>query len=190
MIIAPMNPAALDSATTQPGPQLRLVLLGGPPAVGKSAVAEALLGQFTGSAPVRVQWIDVDTLWRHQPWRVDDTTITMLHANLRSVLHNAATAEMDVVIVSWVFQSPTFHDLVMSLAPDDSTHLRIRLDASEPVWERRLATRSIGVEHRAFYLQRYTEASHSPADHVIQTDHRPVSDIAEETGSLIRAWLG
>ena len=190
MIIAPMNAAVVDSTTIQPGPQLHLVLLGGPPAVGKSTVAEALLSQFIDNARVRIQWIDVDTLWRHQPWRVDDTTITMLHANLRSMLHNAAIAGIDVVIVSWVFQSPTFHDLVVSLAPDNTAHLRIRLDASQPVWEDRLATRPIGEEHRAFYLQRYTEASLSPADHVIQTDHRPVGDIAEETGSLIRAWLG
>lgn len=190
MIIARMNPAALDSMTTQPGSHLRLVLLGGPPAVGKSAVAEALLGRFIDNAPVRVQWIDVDTLWRHQPWRVDDTTITMLHANLRSVLHNAAIAGFDVAIVSWVFQDSGFHDLVVSLAPDNTAHLRIRLDASQPVWEERLATRSIGDEHRAFYEQRYTEARLSPADHVVQTDHRPVSDIADEADRLIHAWLG
>jgi hypothetical protein len=43
---------------------------------------------MAGGDPL-VQWIDVDALWQHQPWRVDDRTKLMLQRNLQAMLANA-----------------------------------------------------------------------------------------------------
>ena len=81
---------------------MRIVLLGGAPGVGKSTTARELLrGAASGS--LLVQWVDVDALWSHQPWRVDEVTTAMLQANLRAVMSHAAAAAVDVLIVTWVF---------------------------------------------------------------------------------------
>ena len=87
------------------------MLADGDRACSARGVAEVRLGQLL------VHWVDVDALWLHQPWRVDEAMIGMLHANLTAVLANAKQAGVDVV-VTWVFQESRFHDLVVGLAPD------------------------------------------------------------------------
>ena len=51
---------------------MRLALVGGAPGIGKTSVARRLL-EIAIAGRTLVQWVDVDALWLHQPWRVDTT---------------------------------------------------------------------------------------------------------------------
>lgn len=154
-----------------------LILVGGAPGVGKSTVAEEILGLAIGGDR-RLQWVDVDTLWRHQPWRVDERTTAMVRANLRSVLRHAADAGMDTVLVTWVFQDSGLHELVQSLAPAGTPTTTVQLVASPEAWSGRLAVRSIAAEHEPFYRGRYAQAQSTPADHVVDTDGLTPAEVA------------
>src|SRR5690242_8721514 len=79
-------------------------MLGGAPGIGKSTVARRLL-EIAEGGPHLVQWIDVDSLWLHQPWRADERMTAMMRANLRSVAGHAKRAGVDVLLITWVFQS-------------------------------------------------------------------------------------
>ncbi len=78
---------------------MRTVMLGGAPGIGKSSVAERLL-ELAQEGPHLVQWVDVDSLWLHQPWRVDERMTTMVQANLRAVAGHASQAGVDVLLIT------------------------------------------------------------------------------------------
>ncbi|MEO6086985.1 MAG: hypothetical protein ABIQ18_28125 [Umezawaea sp.] len=84
---------------------MRAVMLGGAPGVGKSSVARHLL-TLAENEPDLVQWVDVDHLWLHQPWRVDERMKKMVQANLRAVACHAAEADVDILLITWVFRWP------------------------------------------------------------------------------------
>lgn len=132
---------------------------------------------MAGGDPL-VQWIDVDALWQHQPWRVDDRTKLMLQRNLQAMLANADAAGVDVVIVTWVYQSGEFHNLVTDLAPPNSEPFRVQLRASDAVWRERFARDAVRPGIDEFYEHRYLSAQSTPADHIIETDGLDATQIA------------
>lgn len=152
-------------------------MLGGAPGVGKTSVARELLGLMAGGDPL-VQWIDVDALWQHQPWRVDDRTKLMLQRNLQAMLANAEAAGVDVVIVTWVYQTGEFHKLVADLAPLNSALFTVQLRASDTVWRERFTLDTVRPAIDEFYEHRYLAAQSTPADHIIETDGLDVTQIA------------
>jgi hypothetical protein len=158
-------------------------MLGGAPGIGKNATARALLDLLAarsrdgGSCPV-VQWLDVDALWLHQPWRVDDTTQGLVRANLRCALVNAARADIDVVLVTWVFQGSGMQDLVRSLAPPGSVTSTVQLVASATEWARRFAGDRARGTLDEFYLARYDQAQSAPSDFRIDTDGKAPAEVA------------
>ena len=76
----------------------RLVLLGGPMGVGKSAVCEALMHRLAPAA-----FLDGDWCWNMSPFLVNDETKAMVMDNAVSVLdrylHSPA---LDTVLFGWV----------------------------------------------------------------------------------------
>jgi hypothetical protein len=105
---------------------VRVVMLGGAPGIGKSTVARRLL-ELAQGGPDLVQWVDVDSLWLHQPWRVDERMTTMMRANLRAVADHSAQAGVDVLLITWVFQSAEMHRLVTTLLPPASRTTSVQL---------------------------------------------------------------
>ena len=159
---------------------MRIVLLGGAPGIGKTTVGREIL-RIAGNCSVLVQWVDVDALWAHQPWRVDDVTVAMVHANLRAVTANAAEAQMQVLVITWVFQDTSMHDLLRPLAPAESTILTVQLTLSEQLWRRRFAadaTRPDLID--AFFLNRYEQAQSTVADQIIDVGGLTVAAVAAE----------
>jgi 2-phosphoglycerate kinase len=147
---------------------VRVVLVGGAPGIGKTTVARRLL-DLAARGTTTVQHLDVDALWLHQPWRVDDQTKAMVQANLAAVLANAVAAGIDVVVVTWVFQDTRMHELVRSLTPADVVVETVQLVASEDRWRARFESdRRPPID--AFYESRYAGAQSTPADHRIDTD--------------------
>ncbi|MHA7248706.1 DEAD/DEAH box helicase family protein [Arthrobacter tecti] len=156
----------------------RLVMLGGAPGIGKSAVARALLQQATDGSKL-VQWVDVDSLWLHQPWRVDDQMRTMVQENLRAVFAHSVAAKIDVLIVTWVFQSSDFHTLVASLAPKGVEVVSVQLRAQPENWRTRFTQDLNRPQINEFFEARYESAQSTPADKTIDTDYLNPTEVAQ-----------
>ncbi|SEE93227.1 hypothetical protein [Jiangella alba] len=164
---------------------MRLVLLGGAPGVGKTSVARRLLLRHAAAGTTLVQWVDVDALWWHQPWRVDEHTTGLAKSNLAAVLANAAAAGVEIVVVTWVFQSADLHELVRSLAPSGTPTTTVQLLAGEPGWRQRFTADPDRPPVDDFYLGRYAGAQATPADHRIDTDGRDIAAVAAELAALV-----
>ena len=65
----------------------RLLLIGGPPGVGKTAVARELFSGFSGSA-----WLDGDDVWRMNPFESNERTQPIVEANIPFVLSSYLAA--------------------------------------------------------------------------------------------------
>jgi predicted kinase len=162
---------------------VRIVLVGGAPGVGKTTATRRLLDVAVAGATT-MQVVDVDALWLHAPWRVDDRTKAMVHANITAVLANALVAGIDVVVVTWVFQDAVMHDLVRSLAPAGVDVTTVQLVVSEATWRARFESdRRPPID--AFFESRYAGAQSTPVDHRIDTDGRTPEQIATALAEVI-----
>jgi chloramphenicol 3-O-phosphotransferase len=163
---------------------VHVVLLGGAPGIGKSTVARRLL-ELAQSGPKLVQWVDIDSLWLHQPWRVDERMTTMMRANLRSVADHAAQAGVETLVVTWVFQTTEMHDLVASLLPSTSRITSVQLHANHEAWSRRFGTDEERPTLSEFYESRYAAAQQTPADYVVETDGLKPMEIARQVAAVV-----
>lgn len=166
------------------GLPVQVVLLGGAPGVGKSTVARRLLDVWAAGL-VLVQWVDVDALWLHQPWRVDEPMTSMLRANLGAVAGNACEAGVEVLLLTWVFQSAEMHDLVTALLPEGVTTMSVQLRASAKTWRARFEADPDRPPVNDFFKSRYAGAQTSPADHVVLTDDLDVVGVARRVADLV-----
>ncbi|MFI9824796.1 AAA family ATPase [Streptomyces sp. NPDC052013] len=160
------------------------VMLGGAPGVGKTTVAGRLL-ELAHDGPRLVQWVDVDALWLHQPWRVDERMRTMVQANLRAVAGNASQAQVDILLITWVFQSAEIHRLVTGLLPAGTTTVSVQLRADHDTWIRRFEADPMRPGVNDFYQGRYAAAQGTPVDHVVETDGLTPMDVARQVAALI-----
>lgn len=163
---------------------MRTVMLGGAPGVGKSSVAGKLL-ELAQDGPHLVQWVDVDSLWLHQPWRVDERMTTMVQSNLRAVAGHASQAGVDVLLITWVFQSAEIHRLVTGLLPAGAATVSVQLHADQDTWVRRFEADSRRPGLNDFYRSRYVAAQATPADHVVDTGAMTPIEVARQVTALI-----
>jgi|SRR6185312_14655543 len=163
-------------------------MLGGAPGIGKSTVARRLL-ELAGHGSNLVQWVDVDSLWLHQPWRVDARMTTMVQSNLRAVADHAAQAGIDVLVITWVFQSAEMHHLVTTLLPSATRVISVQLHAGHETWSRRFEADPDRPSVSEFFDSRYSAAQVTPADHVIATDGLTPTEIARQVASVIALGL-
>jgi hypothetical protein len=163
---------------------MRVVLLGGAPGVGKSTVAKCLL-DLAATRSELLQWVDVDALWLHQPWRVNDRTKTMLHANLRAIVANAHEAGVEVLLITWVFQSVEMHHVITALLPGDAVVLSVQLHASFDTWVRRFESDISRPAVNDFFRDRYAAAQATSTDHVVDTDDVDAGEVARIVARLV-----
>lgn len=159
-------------------------MLGGAPGIGKSAAVRRLL-ELAQGRPSLVQWVDIDSLWLHQPWRVDERMTTMMRANLRSVAGHAAQARVDVLVITWVFQSAEMHHLVTALLPPASRITSVQLHASHETWSSRFEADPERPSLDDFYQSRYAAAQVTPADYIVETDGLTPIEIAHRVAALV-----
>ena len=141
--------------------------------------------ELAEGGPGLVQWVDVDYLWLHQPWRVDERMREMVHANIRAMADHAAQAGVDILVISWVFQSPDMHRLVAGLLPPTATSMSIQLHASRETWCRRFEADPERRGINEYYHERYASAQATPADHVIDTDGLTPTEVAHRLAEVI-----
>ncbi|MEV4637841.1 AAA family ATPase [Actinoplanes sp. NPDC049548] len=160
------------------------VMLGGAPGVGKSTVAERLL-ELAQDGQHLVQWVDVDSLWLHQPWRVDDRMKAMVQANLRAVASHASEAEVDILLITWVFQSSEFHHLITGLLPAGTATMSVQLRAGEDTWVRRFEADPRRPGLNDFYWSRFAAAQATATDYTIETDGVTPTEVALRLAALV-----
>jgi predicted kinase len=78
----------------------RLIVIHGPPAVGKTAVAGALFRRLE-----RAAWLDGDDVWRIRPFEVSERTRAIVEANVPTVLRSYLEAGYPDVLFSWVLHA-------------------------------------------------------------------------------------
>ena len=75
----------------------KLILIGGPPFVGKTTAAEHLFCRMENSA-----WLDGDDVWRVNPFRLDDPRLRTSDINMAFVVQTYLRSRFDYVILSSV----------------------------------------------------------------------------------------
>jgi cytidylate kinase len=86
----------------------KLILIGGPPGVGKSAVASILWTMLDRSA-----WLDGDDVWRIHPFRVDPERVALAEDNIAAVLRNYLLSGCSHVILTWVLHRQEIIDRIL-----------------------------------------------------------------------------
>lgn len=132
-----------------------------------------------------MQWVEVEGLWRHQPWQVNERTTQLRDENLRAVLANAERANVDVVVVTWVFAAVDQYDLVRALAPAGVDATTVQLAASEPTWRQRFGSDPLRRPIADVDLQRWANHSSVACDHLVSTDGLE----GQEVGRLLAKLL-
>ena len=112
----------------------KLLLLGGPPAVGKTTVAPLLAERLAPSA-----WLDADDVWRIFPFEVTDRTRALVEANVVHVLRGFIEARYEYVLLTWALhREDLIQRLLAPLAAATKTAHVIHLVADPSVLQARL----------------------------------------------------
>lgn len=90
----------------------------------------------------------------------------MLHVNLSAVMSNAAAAEVEVLVVAWVFQDTSMHELLRRLAPAGTHSWPVQLRLPEASWRDRFTT----CLRLTFSLSRAVERLAARTDGAVRRD--------------------
>ncbi len=160
-----------------------LIILSGPVGVGKSSVANEISEQLVGLG-VAHTFVDFDALAQTYPRPADDPHGNRLATeNLRAIWRNAASAGSRNVIIAKVVETLYEVEALEKAVPESKT-IVFQLRAGEQQLRERIAKREIGSGHNR-HVERALELSLSlerdaPADFIIETDAKQVSEIAKE----------
>lgn len=166
-----------------------LVMISGPVGVGKTSVGNEVSEQLI-KLGIAHTFIDIDVLAQTFPRPGDDPFGSRLaNENLASVWRNCAKAGSLNLIIAQVMETQREVGALERAIPG-SEAVVFQLRASEAVLRERVGKREIGSGHdwhvaRALELAR-SLALAGPADHVIETDGRQVSEIAMEIVEHVR----
>jgi len=115
----------------------RLILLGGPPGVGKSTLLELLTARLPKSAA-----LDADDVWRVSDDMASDATRRFAISNVTSVMRGYFEGGCELGILAWVFARAELYQPVLdSLSGVVDHSLLIHVVASPETLERRLVAR-------------------------------------------------
>lgn len=165
-----------------------LLLISGPVGVGKTSVGEEVSSALKRRG-VAHTFVDMDCLAATYPRPSDDRFGTRLALlNLREVWANCMAAGSRNLIISRVVETQHEVEDIQHMVPN-SRPVVCLLRASNLTLVERVRARELGSgrswhEERAIELAESLEKS-APADFVIDTEGRPLSEIADEVVAKI-----
>src|SRR4029453_15654042 len=159
----------------------RLVLLGGPPGVGKSTVLRLLSGRFPKSAV-----LDADDIWR--VWEDVTNPGRFWIAGAVSVMRGYFVAGCELGILSWVFARAELFRPVLDGLRDvvDDSHF-VYLVASPESLEQRLIER--GEPEKVPYAKTRLELINELPFPRIDTSRISAAEAADRIADNIRDWI-
>ena len=115
----------------------QLIFVGGAPSVGKSATCDLLYPRLPDSI-----YLDADDLWcKMNPWRVNDSTRTMIEESITAVLRRYLRAGIHYPILCWVLHTQELIDrLVGTLGDMDFSFRSFTLVCEDEELRRRWAS--------------------------------------------------
>ena len=91
----------------------KLIIINGAPGVGKSTVGSLLFSKLNNSA-----FLDGDSVWRINPFEVNEKTKDIVEQNIAFVLRNYIEAGYEYVILAWVLHMQSIIDRLLSKLDD------------------------------------------------------------------------
>ena len=155
-----------------------LILIGGPPWVGKTTCAGHVFNSLQNTA-----WLDGDDVWRVNPFSVDDPRIRTGDKNMSFVLNTYLQSGFSYVIFSSVLltNKPVIAKILGDIQTEDYDRVLFILNASLHVISERSAMRD-GVESTDSWF--IDEARRREAVHIDTTNRSP-EDVADSILKIV-----
>ena len=141
----------------------KLILIGGPPAVGKTSLRGRLDRAFESAA-----FLDADDVWRVKPFEVTEQNPIN---NVLSVLRSYLEAQYPLVFLTWVLANPQLiNRILLELEGLYESSLVIHLVASEPVLRERCAERDFSAKQVDYSVLKLSEINNLQSTKIDTTD--------------------
>jgi broad-specificity NMP kinase len=152
----------------------KLILIGGPPAIGKTTVTHLLWHELEHAA-----WLEGDSVWQIRPFSLTPASTRLAEANITAVLRNYLEAGYAHVLLSWVLhRSDLVQRLVAPLERLAKEVHQFTLVATPEVLRERFERDPRRGRFSQLPLWRLEEAASLPTHQIDTTDLSP-SQVAQ-----------
>ena len=150
----------------------KLILIGGPPWVGKTTSAREVFASLQNSA-----WLDGDDVWRVNPFSVEDPRLLNGDRNMSFVVNTYLESRFDYVIFSSVVltDKPSTDDILDAIEHEDYDIMFFMLTCSRTALEARSAKRDNGAVPKS----RFTHSAKAQDAIHMDTTHMTTGEVAQ-----------